>query len=74
MGFVGILCCVIAFLDLKTQRMGDLATVGLCDIIWPHNPYAFYRYVIHRDDVDDHHDHQKHHHCHEQDYHKYMVH
>ena len=58
MGFVGILCCALALLDLKTQMMGDLATVGLCDIIWPNNPYAFYRFVIHQEDNDDN-DHQK---------------
>ena len=43
-GILGIVCLVVALLDLRTQFMGDISTVGLSDIIWPNNPYAYYRF------------------------------
>ena len=46
MGIVGIFFGMIALYDMRTKLMGDLASVGLSDVIWPNNPYAYVRFWL----------------------------
>ena len=34
----------MGLLDLRTQLMGDVRDVGLGDVFWPNNPYAYYKF------------------------------
>ena len=47
-GLFGIVCLIVGLLDLRTKLMGDISTVGWSDIIWPNNPYAYYRFWMER--------------------------
>ena len=44
MGVLGIACTIMGLLDLRTKLMGNLRSVGLSDVVWPNNPYAYYRF------------------------------
>ena len=46
MGILGIFWAMIGLYDLRTKLMGDIASVGLSDIIWPNNPYAYVRFWL----------------------------
>ena len=43
-GILGLICLIIGLMDLRTKLMGNISTVGLSDVIWPNNPYAYYRF------------------------------